>query len=159
MSEIIAILIGAVGILFGALTVQNKRASDYKTKTKELEYQKEIQDEITDTMINHSKQEQERSNNFKSRADGTIKKMIILFCLSFIFTACSYYTPNAPKLYVIDKPKDFTDIDYKHVNNSYCFDEKSMKELLRQIDWSSNAIKTYEKQITIYNKYLKGVKK
>lgn len=158
MSEILAVLAGIIGILFGAVTVQSKRAADYKKKTKELEYSKDIQENITDIVLNHSKQTNEFTDTFKNGSDGIIKKLIILLCFSFLFSACSYYSPNAPKLYLIDKPKDFTDIEYIYQGDLYCFDEAGMKELLRQLDWCSNAVTTYEKQIELYNKFLKGIK-
>lgn len=156
--EIIAILIGVIGVLAGALTGVNSKRKEYKKQSEELKSTIETQEKITDTVLNHNKQINERTDNFKSGAGGTIKKLAILLCFSFLLSACSYYKPTAPKLYIIDKPADFKDIEYKHINNNYCFDDAGIKELLRQLDWCSNAIKTYEQQIKIYNKFLKGIK-
>ncbi len=155
---IIGILIGIIGILVGAVTGLGSKNKSLAKDNNELEKTNKAQEEIFNIISDHSKQENTRTSEFKSGTDGIIKKLMLLFCFAYLFTACSYYKPVAPKLYLIDKPKDFTDIEYIYQGDLYCFDETGIKELMKQLDWCSNAVSTYERQIKTYNEFLKGIK-
>lgn len=141
-----AILVGLIGLLGGGLFVQTSRANKYKTKAKENEASAKAQEEIAE-IIN-------KPNKRKSTKGKTIKHLIILIASSYIIFGCSVYSPNAPKLFLVDKPNDFRDIEHTTLDNgTYLFTADDLDELLRQFDWCGNAVDKYEEQIKAYNAF------
>ena len=151
LAGIIGVLVGLIGLLGGGLVVQSKRASQFKKSSEEHKKVSEVQKDI----MNITNEEPTRKTDKKS---GVIKHLIILIAFSYFLTACAIYEPIGPQLVHINKPNDFKDIKYQIIENTYVFDENNMNELIKQLDWCSNTVEKYEKQIDVYNKYLNGGK-
>lgn len=153
LTALVGILLGIIGVLAGMFTSTNSKRKIAEKKAEDSISSQKATEEITNIVTRPSpaKKPVEKKN-------GIIGKMIIIFALAGTLSACAYYEPVCPALFVITKPDDFQDIEYKYdsVAHVFTFSQENMDELKYQMTWAKDTIKKYEAQITKYNKFRKG---
>lgn len=152
LSAIIGILVGIIGLLTGGLITLNSKKKEAEEKAEESKKSQEITEEIAKEV-----NKPVNIKPIKKKKSGTISKLIIIFTFTFISTSCAIYEPICPSLFVIEKPNNFKDINYKYEDKiGYIFDEDNITELNYQFEWARDTINKYEKQILLYNKFKNG---